>query len=710
MGWSFLARLGLGLALTSSGVARAQGAPAANVPAATAPGAQAPAPVPAEAQEPAPAPVEADAQEPIVVEPEPEAPASAGSEDALIRTPEVEVQAAPSPEPLTSARQRDPSGALTVIDTAVFGGAAKDAAEVLSTSAGVQVQDSGGYGQSKNLVVRGASSNGSLLLLDGIPLNGAGGVVDLSRVPLAIVERFEVLRGGVGARYGSGGLGGVVNVITRRPGAQARVAGEASYGSWNTQLGWLSATGPVAGAEALLLVHGGRSEGDFSFLYDASPSFPGDELEERRRSNNDARGAGGLLRLRHASERGFEVDLLTELFADDRGLAGTAANPSPDTRQNSRRVSASLRFSGELGGARSSARAWFRAERVGLEGGPQALQGFQAQRVGGVEVEARKLLGGWHGLSAAVAVTGEDVTDAELISGESARPSWLRASVMVMDELVLVGGRLLVAPSLRVERAGPHTLLSPKVGATLSLPANLELRANAGQAHRAPSFQELYVRQGLLLPNPALRPERALYADVAVVHRTGRSLASVGGFYSLYEDLIAYELYPPFAAKPFNFAAASVAGLEAEGEWRPSSWLAGTLGYTLLVSRNLRDDVRYYLKELPYRPRHKVSARVSGGPRWLTGRVEVASQSAQFINRTEEASLPGRTFVHAGASSTFGRSPELTLSVELKNVFDVHAADLNGYPLPGRSAYVTLTAAFGGSSPSSTPTQRTDSR
>ncbi len=100
---------------------------------------------------------------------------------------------------------------------------------------------------------------------------------------------------------------------------------------------------------------------------------------------------------------------------------------------------------------------------------------------------------------------------------------------------------------------------------------------------------------------------------------------------------------------------------------------------------------------------------MSGGPRWLTGRVELAAQSSQFLNRTEEAVLPGRAFVHAGLSSTFGRTPELTLSVELKNLFDAHAEDLDGYPLPGRSAYVTLAASFGGSS-SSSPQQRTDSQ
>ncbi|MBN1204845.1 MAG: TonB-dependent receptor [Myxococcaceae bacterium] len=686
MGRSFLAGPVVGLALIASGIARAQVAPTAD----------------------APAPVEAGEQVPLVIEPEREEPLTIAPEEEATATPGVEVLGPPASEPPDAASQRDPSGALTVIHTADFGGAAKDAAEVLSTATGVLVQDSGGYGQSKNVVVRGASPSGTLLLLDGIPLNGAGGIADLSRVPLALVERFEVLRGGAGARYGSGGLGGVVNVISRRPGAEARVAGEATYGSWGTTLGWLSATGPLAGVEALLLLHGGRSEGDFPFLFDESPAFPGNELVERRRANNDARGAGGLLRLRHVTRGGPEVDLLGELSGDDRGLAGTATNPIPDARQRTGRVATSLRLSGVLGGVRGSTRAWFRGDRIGLAGGPQAEQGSQVQRTGGVELEARKLLGGWHGVSARVALSAEDVTGAEGATVEGSRPSWLHASAMVMDEVVLLGGSLLVAPSLRVDRSGPYTLLSPKVGATLSLPVGLELRANAGQAHRAPSFLELYVRQGLLLPNPALRPERVLYADVALVHRTERSLASVGGFYSLYEDLIAYELYPPFAAKPYNFAAASVAGLEAEGEWRPHPWVAGALGYTLLVSRNLRDDPRYYLKELPYRPRHRLSARVSGGPRWLTGRVEVAAQSAQFTNRTEEAVLPGRAFVHAGVSSSFGRSPELTLSVELKNVFDAHAEDLDGYPLPGRSAFVTLTAALGGAS-SSSPKQRMDS-
>jgi vitamin B12 transporter len=626
----------------------------------------------------------------------PAAPEAGAPEVPVFSVPAVEVHAAPVSEPPESAARRDPSGALTVIDTADFGGAARDTAEVLATAPGVAVQDSGGYGQSKSLVVRGAAANGTLVLLDGIPLNGAGGIADLSRVPLALVERFEVLRGGAGARYGSGGLGGVVNVVTRRPGDEARLAAEASYGSWDTVRGWGLVSGPVGEGEALLLLQGGRSTGNFRFRFDASPALPGDPLVERRRENNDARGAGGLLRLRHGLGEALELDALLELSADDRGLAGTAQNPLPDARQEAGRVAASVRLSGESGGVQGSARAWFRGDRIGLSRGPLVTLGHQVQRVGGGEVEARTPLGARHVLSVVGTVSAEDVTGAEGAPDEDARPRWWRVSAMVMDEVRLAGGHLSLAPSVRVERAGPYTLLSPKVGATVTLPEGFALRANGGQAHRAPSFQELYVRQGLLLPNPSLKPERVLYMDAAVVHRTAHSLASLGGFYSLYENLIAYELYPPFAAKPYNFASARAVGLEAEGEWRPFPWLAGAFSYTLLVSRNLRDDPRYYLKELPYRPRHKLSARASGGPRWLTGRMEVATQDAQFVNRTEEAVLPGRTFFHAGLSSTFGRTPEWTVSLELKNLLDAQAEDLDGYPLPGRAAYVTVAAAFGG--------------
>ena len=618
-----------------------------------------------------------------------------------LRIPTVQVEGervrAESPD---AASRRDPSGALTVIPVDGMGGAARDTAEVLATAPGVTVQDTGGYGQSKSVLIRGAAANGTLVLLDGIPLNGVGGITDLSRVPLALAERIEVLRGGEGARYGSGGLGGVVNLITREPGAQARVAGELTYGSWDTALGWLSASGPLAGGDALLLVHAGTSSGRFPYLFDPSPTLPGDALVERQRTNNDSHGAGGLLRLRRELGRGFSADLLGELSFDERGLAGTAQNPSEDARQAGAQGAVSLRVTGTLpGGVHTDARAYYHQDALALSGGTWSQTTPQVQRLGAMELDGRVLLGERHQVSAQVSVGGESVSGVEADATAAGEPTWLRASVMAMDEVLLWDERLMLAPSVRVERAGPYTLLSPKLGATLQLPTGFSLRANVGRAHRAPSFLELYVRQGTLLPNPDLRPESALYADAAVVHGSRVSSVSVGGFASLYQDLISYEAYPPGAARPYNFASARVMGLEAEGEWRPHPLLWGAFSYTLMMSNDLQRDERYYLKELPYRPRHALSARVVGGPRWLTGRVEVVGQSAHSLTRDGALSLPGRAFVHAGLASTFGTRPEFTVSCEVKNIFDTHAEDFVGYPLPGRAVYLSVAGSFGKDTP-----------
>lgn len=622
-----------------------------------------------------------------------------------VEVPEVEVEGErPAPEPPASAARRDPTGALTVLPAQGRATLAQGSAELLASAPGTVIQDSGGWGQSKSVGLRGAAANGTLVLLDGMPLNGAGGLVDVSRVPLALAERFEVLRGGAGARYGSGGLGGVINIVTRRAGPTPRVAAELAYGSFDTLLGQASASGPLAGGEALLLVHGGTSSGRFPYFFNPSPLADGTSGEERLRTNNDARAAGALVKWQHALGTGGTVDVLGELSLDERGLAGTVWNPAEDVRQRGGRLSASARLAGSApGGLQGSVRAWARRDSLELRGGAPAQQGVQLHQVGGVEAEGQVLAGGAHVLSAVLSAGGEALGEVEPSAAPRPEPVWLRASAMAMDEWLLWDGALVVAPSLRVEQAGPYTLLSPKVGLTALLPAGLELRANAGQAWRAPSFLELYVRQGNLLPNSALRPEQALYADAALAYRSGYLTASVGGFASLYTDLIVYEAYPPFAAKAMNVDSALAAGLEAEGEWRPHPWVVGSLAYTLLLTYNLQQDVRYYLLELPNRPRHTLAARVEVGPQWLTGRVELRAGSERLLNRTGEHRLPARAFLHVGLS-TRPWGGALTVSAEVQNALDVRAADFDGFPLPGRAVYVSLGGVL------ETHTQRRDAR
>ncbi len=599
----------------------------------------------------------------------------------------------PPPRPADapeSPTRRDPTGAVTVIEVAPLRREARVASEVIASAPGVVLQSRGGLLQTSQLNLRGAASTGVLVLLDGVPINGAGAMVDLSRIPLPLVERVEVLRGG-GARHAPGGIGGVVNLVTRAPEeGHVRAAGGVTAGSFGTAMAHVSASSNVLGGQGLLLVHGARSDGRFPFLHDPTPSLDDGRFEERLRHNNDAQLGGAMARYRR-TVRGALLDLSVEGAIDGRGIAGTAANPSPDARMSARRLNASARTLVPLEAGEFSVRAWARQDQSAISGGHHGLgtDYLQRERSYGLDLEGSVLLGGSHGLTAVAQVAGDT-----LRAMGSADPSWTRAGVGVADELLLFGGRASLVPSLRADLTGPFFTFSPKLGARVELPAGLELLANAGQAHRPPSFSELYVMQGTLLPNEQLRPERALFADATVAHRTSRTRVAVTGFGALYEDLIAYEYYPPFLVKPYNFNAAQVHGLEAEAEVRPHRLVRATAAYTLTRTRNLRDDPRYYLRELPYRPRHRLVARVTGGPEWLQLRAEADVQSRQFTNRTNRQELPARAFVHLGATARVWKAPDLRLGVDVKNVLDHRAQDFDGYPLPGRALFATLSFAL----------------
>ncbi len=617
---------------------------------------------------------------------EPAAPVAGGP----VQLPPVVIPLPPEPPAAQSPSRRDPSGAVSLVDAAGHQGEAKDVAELLATTPGLGVQDSGGLGQAKQLSIRGASPNGVQVLLDGVPLNGAGGAVDLSRIPPAVIDQLEVLRGGAGARYGSGGLGGVVNIVTRKPQRGARLFAEATHGAFNTTLAHVGGGGPLLGGQGLILLHGARTDGDFPFRFDDQPSLPGNPLVEHLRQNNQSQAAGGLLKFRRDLGAAVTLDAVAQLSAESRGLAGTAQNPDALSGQSSQLGLLSARMvKSWLGGAQLEARAFGKRDRIRLTGAGNPVPYDQVDSAAGVELTGSTLLKGRHGLSATAELGTEWLGEPTGVN-----PSWVRAAAMASDEILFFDGTFTLTPSFRVDRTGPFTGVSPKLGAALLLPAGFELRANAGQAHRAPSFLELYVLQGRVAPNNTLVPERALYVDAALSHRTSRSLLSVGGFSSLYENLITYEYYPDLLARPKNFAAARVSGLEVEGELRPTSWLSLAAGDTWLFSQNLRDDPRYYLKDLPYRPRHAFYGRLAAGPPIARARVELLYQSEQFQNRTATVSIPERAYLNLGIGSQFHDAPQLSASLELKNAFDTQSEDQAGYPLPGRAAYLTLAVAW----------------
>ena len=118
---------------------------------------------------------------------------------------------------LTTDVLASPSFVTVVTQQDILASGASDVAGALARVSGVVVNDYGPDGSTKTLSIRGSTSSQVLVLVDGIRMNSSfDGWVDLSRIPLDTVDRIEVVRGGASSLWGTGAVGGVINVITKK--------------------------------------------------------------------------------------------------------------------------------------------------------------------------------------------------------------------------------------------------------------------------------------------------------------------------------------------------------------------------------------------------------------------------------------------------------------------------------------------------------------
>lgn len=112
---------------------------------------------------------------------------------------------------------------------------ATDLPALLRREAGVEIVQSGGAGALSTVFTRGAESRHTLLLIDGVRVDSATtGFAALDQILLDEVDRVEIVRGGVSSLYGSGALGGVIQVFTRRGRGRPRVDASVEVGSRDT--------------------------------------------------------------------------------------------------------------------------------------------------------------------------------------------------------------------------------------------------------------------------------------------------------------------------------------------------------------------------------------------------------------------------------------------------------------------------------------------
>ena len=608
---------------------------------------------------------------------------------------------------------------------------ASSVADVLEEGVGVHVRRYGGLGAYSTASIRASSPGQVEIYLDGIPLKSAQwGAVDLSDLALDRLDRVEVYRSGTPVEFGTAGIGGVVNLVTAAGGV-ARSVASLSAGSHGTVGTDVSCSGDVAGFDYLVSYHHLQSDGDFEYLDRHGTPENADDDAIVVRQNSDFKQSDLLLRVGLPAWKGWRLSVAEEVFWKRCGVPGTESVHTTSVHntvfRNIARMSTDspALFDGAMD-LRASAFWVYRRDRFF---NPEDEVGFSLS-----DTDNRS----WsEGLNAMTTFTSHRLKQRLKLFAESRRDRFVpedenpaiglgftrkRAAVTLSaeDTAFLWDGRLELVGAYRYQEAvdnyawpvifggppepleDPHwsTFHGPAFGARWRPHERITVKANRTRYGRFPSMIELFGASGYVEGNPELEAEVGTTVDVGLAVRSespGDGLFEAALFWCDRENLIVFLQNSQRTVKAFNLESAHVEGVELTARRALGPSLSLAASYTLQTAVNTGPSPVYAGRRLPYEPEHELFVRTTWMARRLTLWHDYHFESKAYRDR---ANLPENvspaSHVH-GAGVRFELVQDaLGVTFEVHNLGDHRVVDVEGYPLPGRTFFLTVDVVAAG--------------
>lgn len=599
-------------------------------------------------------------------------------------------------------------GAVTVIDRRTIEERGyQTLSEALVAVPGLALIQSGGLGQPASAFIRGTASRHALVLLDGVPVNDASepnGAFNFGNDLLGLeVERIEVLRGPASSLYGSGAIGGVINIVTRRaPRDRAIEAfGELAGGSNRTLRGGAGVAGTVREFDYLFSLRSLSTRGT-----DATPSrFLSDTREK-----DGFRGTTATARLGWTPSDRFRLEGLAN-WRENHGGLDNVPEDDPNYSFEDRRYTGQIRAEGKpidawttgFRAARTVDRRrysnladsldlsttddLYRGERTVLDWGNQVRLPDA-----GILDASQLAFGVTHEREEVRQASGSAFFRTTVDADATSTAGHAGYQVRLFRRLDLSAGFRTDA----AEDYGTHTTW--RLGGVLAVPeVSARLRASYGTAFKAPSLYQRYGRiEGFFQGNPNLQPETSrgweLGVEFDIPLAQQRDAVTLGATYfrNRVRDLINFNA--GFDTLE-NVDRARIKGAEFTATLRPARWLTANIAYTITDARDTLTGER-----LARRPEQQLALNASIRP------VEGVTIAPELIlyGRSREGAFAsyadnGTAFTAArdnkagtvfNLTATWQVTEPVALFLEGRNLTDSDFEPANGFAIAGRTALV----------------------
>ena len=579
--------------------------------------------------------------------------------------------------------------------------------ELLLRTPGISISRNGGYGTSTSLRIRGAESEHTVTVIDGVKLNdpsSTGGGFNFANLLVGDIDRIEVLRGPQSILWGSQAIGGVINIVTASPEKKLEGSFDLEAGSRQT----VSARAAIGGRTGPLSWRLGGQRFTTDGISSHAKAFGGVERDGYRNSNVSGRAELALADNVSAEVRGY--------YSSGRVEFDGFNTDSSDYGQNKEFVGyAGLNFALADGRFRNRvAFAYTDTNRDNFNPDRERPQSFEADgenkrweyqgsfdvsdritAIFGVENERSNFRSRSPSASLATPLPDFVRGKAEITS------AYGQLSVEPVDGLTLNGGVRYDDHS----RYGGQTLFA--AGGVWRLPTGTVLRASYGEAFKAPGLYQLFSEYG----NVGLDPEEAHGWEAGIEQHLLDSKLVVGAtwFERTTKNQIIYNGCSSPTTDPLCTIPGSnppvprfgyylnVARSEAHGIEGAAALTLGGLtldgNYSWIVAEDRSEDSANFGNWLPRRPRHSANASASyafGFGLELGAALRWSGKS--YDNASNARRLDDYTLVDLRAE--FALSDTVKLFARAENIFDEEYMTAYRYGSLGRSIYAGIRGRF----------------
>ena len=580
-----------------------------------------------------------------------------------------------------------------------------DVADILARTPGVTVDRNGGPGQTTSLFIRGAESDQTVVLVDGVKVNdpsAVGAGYDFANLLTGDISRIEVLRGPQSTLYGSEAIGGVVNIITQDATRPLQGDAQAEGGSYGTAY----VKGGLGGKD-------GPATWRIGAYYNSTDSVSAFDRALGGREADGFHTAGVSGRLSYdltpdvqLDERAYYTASRAEFDGYDRPVVPPALYSSFGDDDEFGRTQQVVDYTGlnvSLLDGRLKNRLAYEYNELdrrdeepnGLYGGKSTFDGVGRSNT--LDYEGIYAIASGYDLTFG-AQDEKSSFDTSDYGGPAAKANasidsgYAQLKGVVASGLTLTGGVRYDAHSA----FGDH--VTGQASAAWVVQPGTILRASFGQGFKAPSLYQLYSLYG----TPSLRPEEAngwdagveqhLFADAVVVSATyfGRTSTNLIDFVDCF-SLITSQC----AVQPNGFYANidkdRAQGVELQGDWRPLRGLDLTANYTFDDDEN-RSAGALHL-QLARRP--KDTANLAATYVWpvrLSTTLAVRYADRSFDSDLTDVVLKSYTLLDIRAAYPLRGGLELYARVE--NLTDKRYETTYQYGTLGRAGYAGVRVSF----------------